>query len=101
MINEFNAFSCSGFDRSPLHGAVHRFLFVYEPVFLVLRCHVFYDKKPLCYSYDRVTSLISNFLELNIERPTRGKSYPEDLPGNLSADRSSEELEFQNEQNKC
>ena len=30
-----------------------------------------------------------------------GKSYPEDLPGNLSADRSSEELEFQNEQNKC
>ena len=45
------------------NGAVHRFLIVYEPVFLVLRCHVFYDKKPLCYSYDRVTSLISNFLE--------------------------------------
>ena len=30
-----------------------------------------------------------------------GKSYPEDLPGHLSADRTSEELEFQNEQNKC
>ena len=30
-----------------------------------------------------------------------GKSYPEDLTGHLSADRSSEELEFQNEQNKC
>ena len=65
MINEYNAFSCSGFDQSALHGAVHRSLSVYKRVFLVLRCQNFHDLKPLCYSYDRVTSLISNFLELN------------------------------------
>ena len=62
MINEYNAFSCSGFDQSALHGAVHRSLSVYKRVFLVLRCQNFHDLKPLCYSYDRVTSLISNFL---------------------------------------
>ena len=62
MVNEYNAFSCSGFNQSALHGAVHRFLSVYSRLLLVLMCQAFHDIKPLCYSYDRVTSLISNFL---------------------------------------
>ena len=64
MINDSTNimyFRVAEFDQSALHGAVHRFLFVYKPVLLVLRCQNFHDLKSLRYSYDRVTSLISNF----------------------------------------
>ena len=68
MINDSTNimyFRVAEFDQSALHGAVHRFLFVYKPVLLVLRCQNFHDLKPLRYSYDRVTSLIFNFLDGN------------------------------------
>ena len=45
-----------------MHKVRHSFdyrMSAYNPV---LRCQVFHDLKPLCYSYNRVTSVISNFL---------------------------------------
>ena len=56
-------FRVAGFDQS----APNRFLSVYKPVLLVLRCQNFHDLKPLRYSYDRVTSLIFNFLAIDVQ----------------------------------